>query len=93
VCIKFFDFPCNVLIFSLAFYLQKFSVCMSVCFSARISQKPYFQTSPHFLCMLPVALLVPPLMTLQHVMYMVAQKSKLLILSEYVNKTEKIDGM
>jgi len=43
--------------------------------------------------MLPVALLVPPLMTLQHVMYMVGQKSKLLILSEYVNKTEKIDGM
>jgi len=44
-------------------------VCMSVCLSARVSQKPLGQISPNFLHMLPVPLLDPRLTVIRYVMY------------------------
>jgi len=35
----------------------RLSVCLSVCLSTRITQKPCGRTSPNFLCMLPVAVI------------------------------------
>jgi len=44
-------------------------VCLSLCVSAGISQKPHVQTSQNFPYMLTVATWLGPLMTVQYVMY------------------------